>query len=78
MAAKDKILKFLSTGKTLTTAQARFQYGIKNVSARIHELRTEGHPIYTNNRTLKDGRKTSEYRLGTPKKSRVARITKAK
>lgn len=78
MAAKDKILKFLSTGKTLTTAQARFQYGIKNVGARIHELRTEGHSIYTNSRTLKDGRKVAEYRLGTPKKSQIARSAKSK
>lgn len=72
MAAKDKILNFLTSGKTLTVAQARFQYGIKNVGARIHELRSDGHSIYTNHRTLKDGRKIAEYRLGTPSKRVIA------
>ena len=61
-----------STGKTLTAAQARFQYGIKNVGARIHELRSDGHAIYTNQRTLKDGRKVAEYRLGKPSKRVIA------
>lgn len=72
MSAKTKILNFLSTGKSLTASQARFQYGIQNVGARIHELRTEGHAIYSNSRTLKDGRKVVEYRIGQPSKRVVA------
>lgn len=75
MNTKQKLLNYLSkeTGyNTLTVAQARARFGIKNVSARIEELRSEGHPIYTNTRVLEDGRKISFYRLGTPKKSVIA------
>lgn len=66
------MLNFLSTGKSLTVAQAQFQYGIKNVGARIHELRADGHAIYTNTRTLKNGNTVAEYRLGKPSKRIVA------
>jgi len=72
MSAKEKILNFLSTGKSLTVSQARFQYGIKNVGARIHELRNEGHSIYTNTRSLKNGKTVSEYRIGKPSKRVIA------
>jgi len=49
---------------TLTVAQARARFGITNVTARISELRKEGHTIYTNSKTLEDGRKITFYRLG--------------
>lgn len=73
--AKDKILSYLSkqTGyNTLTAAQARARFGINNVAARIQELRDEGHCIYTNSKTLEDGRKINFYRLGAPTKKIVA------
>jgi len=73
--AKEKILAYLSKTdgyNTLTVAQAQSRFGIKNVSARIEELRNEGHAIYTNTKTLADGRKISYYRLGTPSKRVVA------
>ena len=50
-SAKTKILNYLSKTEgynTLTVAQARARFGITNVSARIDELRQEGHVIYTN------------------------------
>ena len=75
MSANDKILKFLSKQggyNTLTVAQARARFGIENVSARIDELRSEGHCIYTNTKTLSDGRRVSFYRLGRPNKRVVA------
>jgi hypothetical protein len=71
MNAKTKILNYLSKSgpyNTLTTAQARSNFGIVNVSARIDELRKEGHAIYTKTRRMKDGRKVAYYRLGTPSK----------
>ena len=55
MSVKEKILNYLSRNSgynTLTTAQARARFGISNVSARIDELRKEGHSIYTNQKTL--------------------------
>ena len=73
-SAKTKILNYLSktTGyNTLTVAQARARFGITNVSARIDELRQEGHVIYTNMKTRGDGTKVASYRLGTPTKALV-------
>jgi hypothetical protein len=75
MSAKEKILKFLSKDgpyNTLTSAQARARFGIVNVGARIEELRAEGHCIYTNKKTLADGRRITYYKLGKPTKAMIA------
>jgi hypothetical protein len=75
MSAKEKILKFLSKDgpyNTLTAAQARARFGIVNVGARIEELRAEGYCIYTNKKTLADGRRITYYKLGKPTKEMVA------
>ena len=75
LTAKEKILKALQKEhgqNTFTVAQARSRFGIQNVSARIEELRKEGHCIYTNTKTLEDGRKISYYRLGKPSREMVA------
>ena len=51
---------------TLSVRQAQAFFGIKNVPARIAELRREGYPIYTNTRTRGNGTAVSVYRLGKP------------
>jgi hypothetical protein len=74
LSAKQKMLNTLQKTEgynTFTVAQAQHRFGIKNVSARIDELRKEGHVIYTNSRKLSDGRKINFYRLGTPSKAMV-------
>lgn len=74
LSAKQKILNYLSKSEgynTLTTAQARARFGIQNVSARIDELRQEGHCIYTNTVRRSDGSKVRAYRIGKPTKSLV-------
>jgi predicted transcriptional regulator len=74
LSAKEKILNFLSKSEgynTLTVAQARARFGIQNVSARIEELRKEGHVIYTNTKTRGDGTKVASYRIGKPTKAMV-------
>jgi hypothetical protein len=74
LSAKDRMLETLkktSGYNTFTVAQARHRFGVKNVSARIGELRQEGYCIYTNTKKLKDGRKINFYRLGTPTKALV-------
>lgn len=71
---KDRMIAALKQKggyNTFTVKQARRRFGIKNVSARINELRQEGYCIYTNKKTLKDGRKIKFYRLGTPTKALV-------
>ena len=80
ISAKEKILNYLSKTEgynTLSTAQARARFGIQNVSARIDELRQDGHVIYTNTKTRGDGSKVSVYRMGTPTKSMVRTALKA-
>ena len=75
MSVKQKILSFLSKDdgyNTLTVAQARARFGITNVAARIDELRKDGYSIYTNTKSLEDGRKVTFYRLGSPSKRVVA------
>jgi hypothetical protein len=73
MNATQKILTALKseTSNTFTTKQARSRFGIKNVAARIFDLRQEGHCIYTNTKKLSDGTKTTEYRLGKPSRAMV-------
>ena len=73
-SAKQKILNYLSKKEgynTLTVAQARAKFGVQNVSARIEELRKEGHCIYTNTKTRADGSKVKSYRIGSPTKAMV-------
>lgn len=72
LSAKQRMLQTLTKSKgynTFSVAQARTRFGIKNVAARISELRKEGYAIYTNLRTRGDGTKVSVYRLGKPSKS---------
>ena len=80
LSAKQKMLAALKQSEgynTFTTKQAQRRFGITNVSARIEELRKEGNVIYTNKRTLADGRKITYYRMGTPTKSMVQAALKA-
>jgi hypothetical protein len=73
MNAKMSILRYLTKtnadGKqnTMTTAHARTMFKVKNIAARIYDLRKEGFRIYTNNRKLKDGRIVKAYRLADAK-----------
>lgn len=73
LTAKEKMLNVLKKTEgynTFSTKQAQRRFGIQNVSARIDELRKEGHCIYTNTRIV-NGSKISFYRLGTPTKEMV-------
>ena len=74
LSAKQRMLNALSKPEgynTFTVEQARRRFGITNVSARIDELRQEGHVIYTNTKRNADGVKVASYRLGKPTKSMV-------
>ena len=73
LSAKDKMLNALKQKQgynTFTVKQAQRRFGIQNVTARIEELRKEGHCIYTNKKVV-DGKKVKYYRLGTPSKALV-------
>ena len=74
LSAKQKMLNALKKKEgynTFTVKQAQRRFGIKNVSARIDELRQEGHCIYTNTKVRGDGSKVAVYRIGTPTKAMV-------
>lgn len=72
MNVKQRLLTFLTKTEgrnTFSVGQARAMFGIENVSARVHELRNEGYPIYTNVRQRADGTPVCVYRIGKPSKS---------
>ena len=74
LSAKQKMLNVLKKTEgynTFTVKQAQTRFGVKNIGARIEELRKEGHCIYTNSKTLEDGRKINYYRMGAPTKALV-------
>ena len=80
LSAKQKMLNYLNkkTGyNTFSVAQARKLFGVQNVTARIDELRQDGHCIYTNTVARNDGTKVRVYRLGTPTKAMVRAALKA-
>ena len=80
LSAKQRILNFLSKKQgynTLSVAQARARFGVQNVSARIEELRQEGHCIYTNTKRRADGSKVQVYRVGSPTKAMVRAALKS-
>ena len=74
LSAKQKMLNALqqpSGYNTFTVKQAQRRFGITNVTARIDELRQEGHVIYTNTKTRSDGTRFNFYRMGKPSKALV-------
>lgn len=78
ISAKQKILNALtkSENATLTVAQARSRFKIANVSARVNELRKDGHNIVTETKMARDGTKSYFYKL-MPTTSRKTKSKKA-
>lgn len=79
-SAKSRMLKTLKSNSaynTFSVAQGRNRFGVKNISARISELRADGHVIYTNTRRRNDGSKVKVYRLGKPTKAMRAAARKS-
>jgi len=67
LSAKDKMLNALkakSGYNTFTVAQAQRRFGISNVTARIDELRKEGHCIYTNSKRTEEALVQAALRAG--------------
>jgi hypothetical protein len=80
VSAKQRMLNALKQSEgynTFTVKQAQRRFGIKNVSARIDELRQEGHCIYTNTKKTEDGSTVKYYKIGTPTKKLVQAALKA-
>lgn len=61
MTQNAKILKFLKTGKKLSTAQAMYKFQVQRLAARVYDLRAEGHNIVT----TKNSTGMTAYALGS-------------
>ena len=65
---QQKVLNFLTQGKSLSNAVATHKLKVNRLPAKINVLRAEGYAIYTN--TNQQGNPT--YRLGTPSRAMIA------
>ncbi len=66
MSQNDRLVRYLSSGRTISVREARSRFGIRNLRARVNDLRNEGFCVYTNR-----GERTT-YRLGRPPRTMVA------
>jgi hypothetical protein len=73
---KSKLINQFKSGKVITERQAATRFGVKNLSARVSELRADGYTIYTNQVASNEG-KVSAYRLGNPTRKMIATAYKA-
>lgn len=69
----QKVLNFLNKGNSLSNAVATHKLKVNRLPAKIHVLRGQGYPIYTN--TNSQGNPT--YRMGTPSRAMIAAAFKA-
>jgi|TARA_R110000868_G_scaffold121020_1_gene321077 hypothetical protein len=72
-----KVLNALQSGRTLSSAQLKSQFGTGNPQAVIQSLRFKGFPIYLNVVTDTKNRSRNVYRLGTPSRAIIAAGYKA-
>jgi hypothetical protein len=72
MSKQAKLLNHLKNGATVTARQIAGSFGLKNPHDAIHQLRMQGHCIYSNKATLSDGTETTKYRIGKPSKRMIA------
>ena len=63
MSQKAEIRRYLEKGKTLTPMQALGLFGCFRLSARIKDLREDGHSVITRFVTTKSGKRIAEYRM---------------
>lgn len=63
MSKKEKILRYLESGGTLTVAKALALFGCYALSQRIGNLIKEGHPIEKETITTRTGVRVTEYSI---------------
>lgn len=73
----DRVLVALQEGQQLTAKQIEARFGVGNARSTVSALRMKGFPIYGNPNVDTKGRKTTKYRLGTPRRAVVAAGYKA-
>ena len=68
VSQQQKVLNFLTSGKSLSNAVATHKLKVNRLPAKINVLRAQGYPIYTNT----NSRGNATYRMGTPSRAMVA------
>ena len=66
-----RVFSALQSGKALTASQAA-KMGVKNLSAEVSRIRSNGFAVYTNSRKAGNGVQVTEYVLGKPSRRIVA------
>jgi predicted RNA-binding protein (virulence factor B family) len=66
-----RVFQTLQSGKALTASQAS-KMGVKNLSAEVSRIRSNGFAVYTNSRKAGNGVQVTEYVLGKPSRKLVA------
>ncbi len=66
MKQTDKICEWLSSGRTLTVAEALTNLGIYALSQRVGELKRQGVPIEADMVETAGGARVARYRLAIP------------
>lgn len=60
---REGILRYLDRGKNISALVALSEFNCLRLSARIYELRKQGHNIETEMRTVHKGKRIAVYRL---------------
>lgn len=63
MTQKDRLLKHLLSGRSITPLEALGLYGIFRLAARVHDLKAQGHKIRTEIRYDPAGKPYARYKL---------------
>ena len=73
-----KLFNALYNGESVTPAQAEKRFGIKNISAEVSRIKSNGYAVYTRSRKAGNGVHVTEYEMGKPSREIVALGYKAK
>ena len=73
-----KVFNALYNGEALTASQAEKRFGVKNISAEVSRIRSNGYAVYANARKAGNGVQVTEYVMGKPSREIVALGYKAK
>lgn len=67
-----KVFEALSSGETLTPAEAKKRFGVANLSAEASRIRDSGYAVYARQRVAGNGVQVTEYEMGNPSRKIVA------
>lgn len=67
-----KVFQALQKGDAISASQAEKRFGVKNLNAEVHRIRSHGFAVYANRRVAGNGVKVTEYVLGKPSRKIVA------